>query len=315
MILLVLVSLLWMILDWHFTTNFTRNIVKDIFPTFFNWYDTKIHPNYLQYDSYFVAVFVIELVIRWTVSIFKRTYYKWWFYPFVNWYDVLGCIPVGSFRILRLVRIYSMTIRLDKKGFIDIKQTGIYRLIKRNTDILVEEVSDKVVDNVISGVQEEIYTDNGSVEKIITQVIKPKQDELVRWIAIKVQETNQAFYANFNENIKTYLIANIEKSIEENEEIKKIDRIPILGKQITHTLQKSISEVTYQIIENTIKDLAENNREEELNKVADIVFESVLADDKENKNLTIVVKDIVSESLDIIKEQVNKKQWKVMEKI
>jgi hypothetical protein len=315
MIFLVLVSLLWMILDWHFINAFTSEIIQDISPAFFNWYNLNIHPNYFKYDTYFVAVFVIELVIRWIGAIFNKTYYKWWFYPFIHWYDTLGCIPLGSFRVLRLVRIYSMTIRLDKKGFINIKQTGLYRLIKRNTDILVEEVSDRVVDNVLLGVQEEIYMESGSVERIIKDVIQPKQEDLVRWIAIKIQETNHAFYAQFNDNIKDYLIANIEKSIEENEEIKKIDKIPLLGKQITQTLQKSISEVTYQIIENTMKDLAEYNREEEINEIVDIVFESMLADNKGNKNLNMTVKDIVSESLDIVREQVNKKQWKVMEEI
>lgn len=304
-----------MILDWHFVGNYTRGVLKEFVPSFFNWYDVNIHPNYLKYDSYFVAVFVTELILRWIGAIFNKTYYKWWFYPFVHWYDTLGCIPIGSFRMLRLVRVYSMIIRLDRKGFIDIKQTGIYRLIKRNTDVLVEEVSDKVVNNVIMGMQEEIYMDNGSVEKIIKNVIQPKQEQLVRWIAIKVQETNQAFYTQFNDNIKEYLIANIEKSIEENEEIKKIDKIPLLGKQITHTLQKSISEITYQIIENTIKDLAEHNREAEINKIADIVLESMIANNDENKNLNIIVKNIVRESLDVVREQVNKKQWKVMEKI
>ena len=84
MVSLVVISLCWMILDWHFTVNFTRNFLQEHLPTFFNWYDTKVHPNYFEYDSYFIAVFITELVIRWIVAIFQNKYYKWWFYPFIQ---------------------------------------------------------------------------------------------------------------------------------------------------------------------------------------------------------------------------------------
>ena len=53
------------------------------------------------------------------MAIRKQTYPRWYFYPFLHWYDLLGCIPIGSFRMLRLLRLISLTIRLQKMGIID----------------------------------------------------------------------------------------------------------------------------------------------------------------------------------------------------
>lgn len=315
MIGLVLLSLIWMIVDWHFVGNTTRNVVQELFPHFFDWYDTKIHPHYLEYDGYFVIAFVTELLVKWTIAIFQRKYFKWWFYPFIHWYDVLGCIPIGTFRVLRLVRIYSMVIRLDKKGFIDLKHTGVYRLIKRNTDIIAEEVSDRVVDNVLTGVQEEIYSQEGTIQKIVKDVIQPNQEVLVRWIAEKVQLSNQLFYDRFSHQIREQLQKNIEEAVQENQEIKRIDKIPLLGKQITETLQHSIADITFNVIDKTLKDLSNNNKEEDLNKLADITFETFLKNNSEDKRLEMVVKDMAVKSIDVMREQVAKKQWKTREKI
>lgn len=60
----------------------------------------------------FVSIFIAELLIRWMVTIHQKTYHKWFFYPVIHWFDVLGCIPVGSFRWLRLLRVFSILYRL-----------------------------------------------------------------------------------------------------------------------------------------------------------------------------------------------------------
>ncbi|MEZ5021997.1 MAG: hypothetical protein R2728_01825 [Chitinophagales bacterium] len=82
-------------------------------------------PQFLYYDLVFVGIFVLELSVRWTIAIFRNTYAKWFFYPFIHWYDVLGCIPLSSFRALRLLRVFSMFYRLNRLGIIDMRSTYI----------------------------------------------------------------------------------------------------------------------------------------------------------------------------------------------
>ncbi len=90
-------------------------------------------------------------MIRWAVAIARGTYHRWFFYPFVHWYDLLGCIPVGSFRWLRILRVVSLMFRLQKMGVVDFRDTYIGRSVIKYYRILVEEVSDRVVINVLEG--------------------------------------------------------------------------------------------------------------------------------------------------------------------
>src|SRR5690606_42147929 len=55
----------------------------------------------------FVSVYLTEFSIRWLVAIARRTHERWFYFPFVHWYDLLGCIPVGSFRWLQPSRSYQ----------------------------------------------------------------------------------------------------------------------------------------------------------------------------------------------------------------
>ncbi|HBZ99013.1 MAG TPA: preprotein translocase subunit SecA, partial [Pseudomonas sp.] len=52
----------------------------------------------------FVAVFLLDVLLGWTVALFERRYARWYYYPFAHWYDVLGCIPLAGVRWLRGLR-------------------------------------------------------------------------------------------------------------------------------------------------------------------------------------------------------------------
>jgi len=123
MILLVIVNLFYIVVEWHFSFELVRNLLKTHLPAFHDWYDSTLHRNFLLYDIWFVSVFVIEFLIRWFFAIYHKRYHKWFFYPFLHWYDVLGCIPLGSFRFLRIFRVASMVLRLHKMEVIDLRQS------------------------------------------------------------------------------------------------------------------------------------------------------------------------------------------------
>ncbi|MDV7396135.1 hypothetical protein RZS08_32380, partial [Arthrospira platensis SPKY1] len=119
-------------------------------------YAEQIHTNFVAYDLVFVAIFLTEFVVRWIIAVHRNTYHRWFFYPFVHWYDLLGCIPVGSFRWLRLLRVISIVYRLQKYQIIDISNLYIVRFVRKYLNVLLEELSDRIVLNVLDGVQDEI---------------------------------------------------------------------------------------------------------------------------------------------------------------
>src|SRR5690606_35931745 len=98
---LIVLNLAWLLFDTLFTSQFIQRWLLWLAPDFTLFYRDAVHPDFVFYDLIFVAIFLTEFFLRWLVAIRRGTYHRWFFYPFVHWYDLVGCIPVGSFRWLR----------------------------------------------------------------------------------------------------------------------------------------------------------------------------------------------------------------------
>jgi len=116
MVNLVVINLLYIFVEWNFTINFINAFLLQQLPAFHDWYDTHLHQNFYWYDLFFVSIFILEFSVRWFLAVYHNHHHKWFFYPFTHWYDVLGCIPLGQFRFLRIFRVGSMVLRLHKMG-------------------------------------------------------------------------------------------------------------------------------------------------------------------------------------------------------
>ena len=44
-------------------------------------------------DLPFLTLFLFEFGVRWSLSVRRREYARWYFFPMLHWYDVLGLIP------------------------------------------------------------------------------------------------------------------------------------------------------------------------------------------------------------------------------
>ena len=94
MILLVIANLSLILFDWIYRVEAVQSAMETYTPDFYRFYSDSIHANFFEIDLAFVSVYLTEFVIRWAAAIARQTYHRWFFYPFVHWYDLLGCIPV-----------------------------------------------------------------------------------------------------------------------------------------------------------------------------------------------------------------------------
>ncbi|MFN2335307.1 MAG: hypothetical protein ABR550_12900, partial [Wenzhouxiangellaceae bacterium] len=142
MVLLVVVNLVFILFDTLYGTSAFRGLLDGSLPAFSAFYNEQIHAHFLYWDLIFIAIFISEFCFQWVVAVRKRTYARWYFYPFLHWYDLLGTIPIGSFRLLRFLRLISLIIRLQKMGIIDLTNTRIYQFFKFYFEAFIDEVSD-----------------------------------------------------------------------------------------------------------------------------------------------------------------------------
>lgn len=314
MVFLVMLNLGFIFFDWSYNYHSFEMLVTFLSPAFSAWYAENVHPNASYIDLVFVGIFLTELLIRWMIAISRRTYDKWFFYPFIHWYDMLGCIPMnGTFKLFRLLRIIGMVVRLHNLGIIDIKSTYLYRKSKKYINILVEEISDQVVVNVLNGVRDEVKKGNPVVQKIAREVIIPRQDEINAWMSNRISDAVSVTYFKHRMELYDYLKDVITRSVKENQEIKRIALIPGVGKIITEILDSAISNITFNVIDNAMEDLSKGKSLTAIQEISDSIMDNLLEDHPENEKLNRMMSEVVEQSIEVIKQQVALKQWRIKE--
>ncbi|MBQ2098574.1 MAG: hypothetical protein II480_10380, partial [Bacteroidales bacterium] len=98
----LLFNLLLLCWDWIYSIPSVTAFFMESTPGFYNFYN-PIHINIQTVDLVFITIYLIDIVVGWCISVFKKKerFYK---YPLSHWYDILGCIPAGSLLFLRLLR-------------------------------------------------------------------------------------------------------------------------------------------------------------------------------------------------------------------
>lgn len=310
MIVVVSFNLIWIVFDWSFQSYTFQSLVEMISRPFFEFYRDRVHPDFLFYDVLFIIFYLIELGIRWVGSVVKKDYPKWYYFPFVHWYDVLGCIPIGSFRFFRLLRIFALLMRMHRLGFIDITKSFFYDILARYLNIFTEEVSNRVVYNILTDIQDELNEGSPVVETILEQVIEPRRDDLVEWISQRVGIIAGKGYELYREDISQYVERRIGEAVDQNREIRQIASVPVVGSYISTRLEQAIGDIVLNVINGAITDLASERNRVVVDDVARLAVEAFQMEDMD-RNLHNIVLDMVNRSLDVIKARVTVQQWKL----
>ena len=308
MINLVVINLLYILVEWNFNIDFVNEFLQQQVPAFHSWYNTHLHRNFYRYDLIFVAIFITEFCIRWVFAVYHERHYKWFFYPFLHWYDVIGCVPLASFRFLRILRFGSMVWRLHKMEVIDLRKSSLFNIFERYRAVLVEEVSDRVVVNVLSGVQEEMKHGSPVVSRIILDVVRPQKDVLVEWLSSRITAASEQHYERHQEQLRAYVNRKVSEAVRNNSEVRDIAGIPLVGSSITGKLEKAVGEITYAVIEGMMLDLGSKENTQVISELADVTMDMMLLEE-EDEELNKVAVEMINQSIDIIKEQVKIKRW------
>ncbi len=310
MIVLAFVYLAWSLLDFLIRTNVATRL---LYATEWDWvilfHDYYVSLDSIFYDTVFVSIFLSELVLRWGLAIYQQTYHRWFFYPFVHWYDTLGCIPITSFKFFRVLRIFFVVGKLHQDGILDLEGTFIYDIFRKYSKVIVEEISDRVVINIISGMQAEINRGTPITDQVIQEVIAPHKPALVQWISHRVQHVAKHTQQVYGGELKEYVDRVIEESVRQNKEIRDIERIPLLGNRVGAMLESAISDIVYQVINRIIKDLASPRNQQAIGDVTDLAIDASLFHE-EDAELDRIIKELTYQALEMLKEHVKVQQWK-----
>jgi len=309
MMILIVVNLALIIVDWGFASPFVQAQMQSHTPAIYTWYDQTIHQHFLVYDLAFVTVFVIEILIRWGLAVYRQRYHRWFFYPFVHWYDVLGCIPVGSLRSLRLLRLIAMIPKLQRTGLVDLRDTYLYKTFEKYRDIVLEEISDRVTVRIIEGVQNEIRASQQVTRRIGDEVLAPQREALIEAVTHRLQEATAVAYKSRQDDFHDYLDGVIEEAVDRNREISTIASLPGVGRPVATLLENAISDIVFNVVDRMVTDVCSLENDQAIAQVTSVSAEALMSP-KYDRRLNQLAKSLVLQSLDVIKDHVQIRRWK-----
>ncbi|MGM0563331.1 MAG: hypothetical protein ACQES2_03280 [Pseudomonadota bacterium] len=308
MIVLVVVNLCWIVFDWAFAVPWVQTALGWVSGDFVTFYGERVHPNFFNIDLVFVSVFITEFLFGWYLSARKGRYDRWWFYPIFHWYDLLGCIPVGSFRFLRILRVISITFRLQRLGVIDLSNTALYQFLARYYNILVEEVSDRVVLNVLEGVQAEVREGSPLQERILHEVVLPRQEVLAREIVVRLEVALQSLMRVHQPAVRRYIGHVIERAMRDNPDLKLVGSVPVIGGVVNQRLDSAVGDIVASVVEDLIDDLSSEEFNALVNNTVSVSLRQLAEDPQTEEGINTL--HMIDDVVELVKDQVKVQRWK-----
>jgi len=310
MLFLLIINLIFISFDWLFQSQLFRDLVFFISTDFHDFYLNHIHPDFVVYDLIFVSIFLTEFFIRWVVSIYRKEFQHWYYFPFVYWYDLLGCIPIGAFRFLRLLRVVSIAVRLHKSGWIDLTQLPLFGLFIRYFNIFVQIVTDRVSLRIISNIRAELKDGTPVIDRIIEDVLIPRQQILIDWFSERLRIAAAKGYELHEEDIRIYIQQRINEAVHQNRELKNLETIPLMGSLVVRQIEGAISDIVFNVTNGLIKDLASDKNKAFVEDISQLILAETDDTTSELQRLNVQFAEVLSESLGIIMKRIQNEELK-----
>lgn len=310
MLVVLMLDLLWLMFDAVFNVEYVRDLLMEYLPRFSLFYGETIHPNFLFFDGFVVLLFLSEFFIRWIVAIYRKEHTRWFFYPVVHWYDLLGCMPMGELRLLRLLRVWAILYRLYQWEVLDMRNAAWFKAIAKYYNMLMEEIADRVAVRLLREVRTEIQRGKPLVDEIIDDVIKPHKQELIDWTAHSIQTSIHSQYSEHRAFLQKYVYGIVQNAMADNREVGNLEKIPMVGGYITDTLREAVASIVFGVFDRLMHDLTNQAQHPTIHFIIENIVEILIGASAERLENPSLAAQIVNESIDLIIKRIDAKHWK-----
>jgi hypothetical protein len=278
-------------------------VIRGLKVNYYRSYDLggKLTDYFWVLDLPFLILFWIEFTVRWILAIRRKTYAQWFFFPIFNWYDVLGLIPVAVFRPFRLLRAVSMYMRLKRSELSSVGKDVFTRTVLYFSNIITEEVSDRVALRILSEFHEEI--EEGTHTAIARSVVEPRKAEIEDVVVAQLRQTLTD--PRTMERLRSLVQLNLENAIEDSEALNAVPLPKIVLKPAVRAIGEVILDATFETVAETF-DSAEG--EEAVREVAGAILDDVFYGPGVAQ-IESLVKQITLQVLEHMMDVVKVKKW------
>lgn len=248
---------------------------------------------------------IVELLVRWSIAIINKHHKRWFFFPFIHWYEILAIIP--QLRFLRLFRAGIIAYRLHEMGYRVIpeswRKTGLFYY-----RVVMEELSDRVVITVIDGIRYELQT-SSSHKQIIHDLVNHHREQFTATLTALLQESLATALKGQKPAITTGVGKIVDQAIVDTPELTQLLRlIPLVGGRIEQQIQSIGQRLGENISAGLIEPLIEGSPNSP-NSTYQLISQKVSEININNRQLEQLVESVVFETLESVRKQVKVKQW------
>ncbi len=307
MMFLIIINLFCLSANAILMSDFGEWLFKIIqLPDVLQFYKSELRPWVVVTEGWFVSFLIIELFVRWFIAIVLKQHQRWFFFPFVHWYEILAILP--QLRFLRLLRAGVIAYQLHDHGY-KIFPASWYKQIYFYYNLVMEELSSRIVLTVLNGIKTELTTST-THKKLIENVVNHHRELFAVALADILQDSLGKELQQHRQLIAKDVGLIVNKAIEDTPELTQLLRlIPIVGGRIHQQIQSIGQRLGENITQGLIDPFATNQANSELTsykyiseRISKIPFEN-------NTHIEQLVESAVFESLEAIQQQVKVKQW------
>ncbi|EXB05322.1 TPA: preprotein translocase subunit SecA [Acinetobacter baumannii] len=274
-------------------------------PQVLSFYRTHLHPWVITSEAWFIGFLIIELLVRWVIAIVYKHHKRWFFFPFIHWYEILAIIP--QLRFLRLFRAGIIAYRLHELGYSVIpeswRKTGLFYY-----RVVMEELSDRVVITVIDGIRYELET-SSSHKQIIHDLVNHHREQFTVTLTALLQESLATALKEQKPAITRAVGQIVDQAIEDTPELTQLLRlIPLVGGRIEQQIQSIGQRLGENISAGLIEPLIEGSAAHP-NSTYQLISQKISHINIDNHELEQLVESVVFETLEAVRKQVKVKQW------
>jgi hypothetical protein len=282
---------------------FNEHVMPLLDVNYFRGYnlDGRLVDHFWKIDLPFLILFWIEFIVRWTFAIRRRTHARWYFFPIFYWYDLLSLIPVTALRPLRLLRVVSIYMRLRQSELSRVGRDFLSRGVAYISNIITEEVSDRVAVRILDEYREEIV--DGTHVRIARATVEPRREEIERVLVSQIRAilTDEDTIERFRQLLQL----NLANAVDESESLRSLPLPHVVVKPVVSTVGEVILDTTLETISTTLDSV---DGQEAVQALADSILEALFYGPALSE-LESLAKDISLQVIDHMKEVVAVKKW------
>lgn len=315
MMILLVADLLLILVDNVLMSTFVHKLAEWFdFHHLISSYAQHHHSMVAAIGGIFTAFWVIELMIRWVLAIVDHTYHRWFFFPFVHWYEVLACFP--ALRALRLLRLFFIIKRLHQTG-IQIIPNRWLNSAKFYYHLALEELSDRVILTATDNFRSQMKRTNKHsllVQKTLQNNRTAIENAILELLRHELSPKLQAYFVEgHSHQLSTHIGQAVERALVDTPELRKyLKLIPIAGNMI----ENQITDIGKRIGENVTEQVnAHLFNEETLDALMAHIARGIADIDINRPALQSLATTVIDDALTAFEEQVKIQQWKHGEQI